>query len=352
MNDDLRKGMLEAARLTRKGQTLEATELIQKSLRLSAAPEATLRAVRVEAAPHALPPPSGERRGAPEGPQAGRFLERSFPTQLGQYRYKLYLPSGWQGQALPLLVMLHGCTQDPDDFAVGTRMNLLAEGRPCFVLYPAQAKSANPSGCWNWFEARHQRRDEGEPALIAGMTRQVMSDYPVDPQRVYVAGLSAGGAMAATLGALYPDLYAAVGVHSGLAYGAASDLPSALAAMRQGGGAKAEARGVRLLPTIVFHGDEDATVHARNAEQLIGRRAGGQATGGQATGGRRYTRTVYRDGAGRSLLEGWLVHGAGHAWAGGNPAGSFTDPKGPDASSEMLRFFLEHALGETLKTKR
>ncbi len=287
----------------------------------------------------------------------GQSVTRSFSNRAGRRAYKLYVPSGYHGQTIPLIVMLHGCKQSPDDFAKGTRMNTLAEEHTCLVAYPAQAASANVSKCWNWFSPGDQQRDQGEPSLIAGITHQVMRDYSVDPRRVYVAGLSAGAAAAAIMGMAYPDLYAAIGVHSGLACGAARDLPSAFAAMRQGDvGAVDRYRGVsrtdearRIVPTIVFHGDRDSTVHPRNGDQVIAQASAisnrgvqKQVERGRIPGGHAYTRTSYSEVSGKTFLEQWVIHGAGHAWSGGSPAGSYTDPRGPDAAREMLRFFLEH----------
>ena len=345
-NSGIPPGLLEATRLTRAGRLVEATALIQRTLGQSGDrrngagrvidAEFTTVADRVEEKPSAIDT-------AP-----GQFIDGSYTNQAGTRPYKLYIPAGYVGQALPLTVMLHGCTQTPDDFAAGTRMNARADERPCFVLYPAQTVAANRSKCWNWFKRADQRRDEGEPAIIAGMTRDVLHRYGMDARKVYVAGLSAGGAMAAVMGAAYPDLYAAAGIHSGLASGAAHDLPSALAAMR---GPPASAHGGNLssgsasrVPTIVFHGDRDTTVHPRNGEHVIAQSVapGGDVAEEQGrAGGRAYTRTVHRDAEGRVVLEHWVVHGAGHAWSGGSKGGSFADPKGPDAAREMLRFFLQ-----------
>jgi poly(hydroxyalkanoate) depolymerase family esterase len=224
-------------------------------------------------------------------------------------------------------------------------MNEAARAEGCFVLYPAQSQQANPQRCWNWFKHSHQQRGRGEPALLAAMTKQVMERHDIDPARVYVAGLSAGGAMAAILGETYPDLYAAIGVHSGLASGAAKDLPSALAAMRSG--ADAAATAVPGVPTIVFHGDADATVHPDNGHHVIRASAGRgdadpQAHREKADGGRNYTRHVHRSREGEVLAEHWVVHGSGHAWSGGSRQGSYTDPAGPDATHQLLRFFREH----------
>ena len=300
----------------------------------------------------------------PEAPPArtaadgAQFLSASFSNPAGTRAYKLYVPSTYNGAPLPLVVMLHGCTQDPDDFAAGTQMNAAAEAQHCLVLYPQQSKAANSSRCWNWFTAADQRRDSGEPSIIAGMTREVMAQYPVDPRQVYVAGLSAGGAMAAIMGTTYPDLYAGVAVHSGLPYGAATDLPSALAAMRGGMGRGAghatsapgsAASTFRGIPIIVFHGDADRTVHARNGEQVIAGSAPASSAAdrtqeaGKVVNGHAYTRTVQHDANGKAVSEHWLIHGFGHAWAGGSAKGSYTDARGPDATGEMMRFFYTHA---------
>jgi poly(hydroxyalkanoate) depolymerase family esterase len=285
-------------------------------------------------------------------PAGATFESRDFVNEAGSRSYKLYVPSRYKGEALPLVVMLHGCTQSPDDFAAGTRMNECAEEHMFLVAYPAQPKSANPSRCWNWFDGRDQRRGHGEPSLIAGITRRIMRDFPVETGRVYVAGLSAGGAAAAIMGATYPDLYAAIGVHSGLACGAARDLPSAFAAMRQGaGGAGASAAVTRTaVPTIVFHGSGDKTVHPVNGDQVIAQATPATSlkttvVRGRVAGGIGYIRTIHADDTGRSTLEHWVLQGAGHAWSGGSPDGSYTDPRGPDASREMVRFFLQHSVG-------
>ena len=403
MNDRLHAGMREASRLTRAGRLIDATALLQRVLQSGKGPDPAAGKAGVPPTIDLVPdtvevtaaergrPESAVRAQAPDalhrfldritrsgfepGPgglaepsaadvpksESGQFLTKSFSNQAGNRAYKLYVPSQYRGQPLPLIVMLHGCTQSPDDFAAGTRMNLRAEEYNCFVAYPEQAASANISKCWNWFRPGDQIRGQGEPALIAGLTRQVMSEYSVDEERIYAAGLSAGGAAAAVLAAAYPDLYAAIGVHSGLACGAASDIPSAFAAMRRSGpaarrrsGGKLSGRGEysRIVPAIVFHGDQDTTVHPNNGDQVIAQLTEALATDARVTvedgrvpGGRAYTRTVHRDAADHSIFEQWVIHGAGHAWSGGSLAGSYTDPQGPDATREMLRFFLEHPFG-------
>jgi len=340
--------LLEATRLTRAGRLLEATAAIQRLLGQPPVREpvhapASGRIIDAEFSRVDEPRAEAEQ---PAG-RPGQFISASFGNHAGTRPYKLYIPRRYAGEPMPLIVMLHGCTQTPDDFAAGTRMNALAEERGCLVLYPAQTRAANRSRCWNWFRRGDQRRDQGEPAILAGMTRDCMKRYAIDPGRVYVVGLSAGGAMAAVLAAAYPELYAAVGVHSGLAVGSAHDVPSAFAAMR-GTPTTPSASGERsagAVPLIVFHGDRDTTVHPRNGEQVIleaaGRAAASSVEQGQVPGGHAYTRTVHRDANGRIVLEHWSVHGAGHAWFGGSPGGSYTDPKGPDASRAILRFFGE-----------
>ncbi|HEY4405779.1 MAG TPA: PHB depolymerase family esterase, partial [Xanthobacteraceae bacterium] len=358
----------------------EATALLQRMFRTAASPDMSPRPAEGSGAPVEAPatrPPrlpgplrallervrrnagvasKGLQQPAPAldiVPQGGKFLAARYRNPAGSRAYKLYVPSHYHGQALPLVVMLHGCNQSSDDFAAGTRMNVIAEEETCLVVYPEQPSDANPARCWNWFRPNDQRRDQGEPSLIAGITRQVMRDYAVDPQRVYIGGLSAGAAAAAVMGTTYPDLYAAVGVHSGLACGAATDLSSALVAMQQGnatapsGSDDILADGVPPLPTIVFHGDQDTTVHPRNGDHVIAQSMGTataqkQVHRGQIRGGHAYTRTVHADASGRASVEHWEIHGGGHAWSGGSPAGSYTDPRGPDAAKEMLRFFLEH----------
>ena len=385
MTDTLQELMREATRLTKAGRLAEATATIQRALRGTAATGVESGHESAPVIEAAVPPDADadapsttpiiatdatsnsfmnadltQRSRANEIEVAGEAEEEvAIEIGPGEFtsgththatqtcRYKLYTPPASAGRGLPLIVMLHGCTQDPDDFAVGTNMNALAREQGFFVLYPAQSKEANASRCWNWFLHQHQQRDSGEPALLASMTRAVMAQHGIDPRRVYIAGLSAGGAMATIVAAAYPEIFAAVGVHSGLPRGAAGNMMEALAVMksgRAGVGVRGNAT-VASVPTIVFHGDKDKTVHPRNGEQLIAQAFAAsnplieEGVSGQ---GRRYTRSTHRDDAGNTIAEHWLVHGTGHAWSGGHATGSNTDAKGPDATRAMWTFFLAH----------
>lgn len=362
MHPEFQQLMSRATQLTRSGDLAAATAAIQAALR-GGPPAASpsyddADVIEVEAweipdsadASHAAwETPEGDARPARKPAVTGdTFTAGSFRNSSGQRAYKLYVPPEAHGEPRPLVVMLHGCTQDADDFAAGTAMNEAAREQGFYVLYPVQSRDANPQKCWNWFKHNHQQQGRGEPSILAGMTRQVIDTHAIDTGRVYVGGLSAGGAMAAILAEAYPELYAAAGVHSGLAPRAASDLPSALSAMK-GGYARAPAQAGSGVPTIVFHGDRDATVHPSNAESVIAASAGAGVRAEThrvpgATGKRQSTRHVYRNTAGVVVAEHWDIHGAGHAWAGGTQQGSYTDGAGPDATAEMLRFFFERAL--------
>jgi poly(hydroxyalkanoate) depolymerase family esterase len=299
--------------------------------------------------------------------RAGSFENFEFSNHAGTRAYKLYVPAGGPAAPRPVVVMLHGCTQNADDFAAGTQMNRLADEHGFLVIYPEQPQQANPSKCWNWFKRQDQMCDAGEPALIAGITREVAQRHGADTGRIFIAGLSAGAAMAVVLGETYPELFAGVGVHSGLPYGSAHDIPSAMAAMKggrsglpgaknlPGAAAKVRRKAAQAVPTIVFHGDRDHTVQHSNAEAIVhqareayrAREAGAELSAstqaGGSAGGHGYSRTVYADAQGRTHIELWTVHGAGHAWQGGHASGSYTDARGPDASAEMLRFFMASA---------
>jgi poly(hydroxyalkanoate) depolymerase family esterase len=387
MNMDFAAAMRAATKLTRAQKLMEATRVIQSALLLGRGPTEPQDEQAIEV--RAIEPPTiditanvtptvtlpmgdvaatlgrarlpsigleGLARIKPrkplEIPDGAQYLNRSYACAAGRRSYKLYVPGRQHAGRRPLVVMLHGGTQGPDDFAAGTRMNALAEEHGFLVAYPSQCKSANPSLCWNWFKPEDQMRGAGEPSIIAGITNEIVSAYDIDPQRVFVAGLSAGGAMAAVMGATYPEIYAAVGVHSGLPYRSATDVPSAFAAMRGDPGLQRRPRKTRpdsdhalRVRTIVFHGDADHIVHPSNAGNIVEAHAktgdSVERVKAQSSASRTHTRAVTRDKTGTVVVEHWLIHGSGHAWSGGSADGTYTDPQGPDASREMLRFFLE-----------
>ena len=290
-----------------------------------------------------------------------QFFEREIDTKDGPRRYKIFVPKSYdRKKPIPLIVVLHGCTQDPDDVARGTRFNEMAEANGFVVAYPEQPQKYNGLKCWNWFDQAHQKRDAGEPALIASITQRVINDYSIDARRVYIVGLSAGGAMALTVAYAYPELFAAAGIHSGIAYGAVGSVAEAVTAMHAGapipsGLAARVVSGMgsrRSFPAIVFQGRSDKSVNVINADQIVSQLAESfdprvaklSEESGESAAGYHYTRRIY--GNGRAMIEEWIVDELGHAWSGGSKEGTYTDPDGPDAGKEMVRFFLEHPRGQ------
>lgn len=372
MNSPISRGMTRATELTKSGKLAEATALIQSLLSKTPSESATptdndvIEGTYTRHGTFNRPKRAG-RKGLAETlrniaaggmpkhsatadvplnlPENAQFLAVTHLGAQGSRDYRLYVPANKPAGLMPLIVMLHGCTQSPEDFAAGTGMNALAEEFGCLIAWPAQPQGANVQKCWNWFRPEDQQKDQGEPSLIAGIVRDILRDHPVDSTRVYIAGLSAGGAAAAIMGSAYPEMFAAIGVHSGLAVGSARDVPSAFAAMRSGATGTTRAVGV---PAIVFHGLADTTVHPANgkavvAQALKSRRDLTQSSISGISGqGRSYRKIQHSAENGRTVAEHWEIEGAGHAWAGGYAAGSYTDPAGPDASREMVRFFLQH----------
>lgn len=374
INETIRRALASAGIDTAAGPMHDVTETIRRALAAgrpaAAAPGFDPGSV-IDIAARVVP--AGEEadaawhRGPPVGDASqrpGSFEAHGFSNDAGSRAYKVYVPAGKSDAPRAMIVMLHGCTQTADDFAAGTQMNRLADEHGCLVVYPEQAAHASASKCWNWFKPQDQRRGAGEPSLIAGIACEAARRHGADPRRIFVAGLSAGAAMAVVLGETYPELFAGVGAHSGLPYGSAHDIPSALAAMKggrsgmpglktaPGAAGPPRRKAVQAVPIIVFHGDRDHTVQQTNGAHIVqqARDAHGVQAGeaglrvitqsGVAPGGRRFSRSVHVDVDGQARIESWTLHGAGHAWSGGHASGSYTDGTGPDASAEMVRFFL------------
>jgi poly(hydroxyalkanoate) depolymerase family esterase len=374
INATIQRALASAGLDTTAGPMRDVTETIRRALAAGglapAAPSGDGESV-IDVAARVVP--AGEDTVAARGREPskaeaplrpGSFETHEFSSDAGQRAYKVYVPAGKSDVPRAMIVMLHGCTQSADDFAAGTQMNRLADEHGFLVVYPEQAAQANASKCWNWFNPQDQRRGAGEPSLIAGIVGEVARSHGADPRRIFVAGLSAGAAMAVVLGETYPELFTGVGAHSGLPYGSAHDIPSALAAMKggrsglpglrsvSGAAAKPRRKAVQAVPVIVFHGDRDHTVQQTNGAHIVqqAREAHGAQAGdaglrdstqsGVTSDGRRFSRTVHADTEGQARIESWTLHGAGHAWSGGHASGSYTDGTGPDASAEMVRFFM------------
>ncbi|HET7464626.1 MAG TPA: PHB depolymerase family esterase [Longimicrobium sp.] len=300
----------------------------------------------------AAPSPAAQTAAAEP---AGTFEWHTWTGPEGSRRYRLFVPAGLDAsKPAPLVVMLHGCTQDPDDFARGTRFDHAAADAGVIVAWPEQTAEHQQLKCWSWYEPAHQAARAGEPAMIAGITREVMASHAIDPRRVYIAGVSAGAAMAVNTAAAYPELYAAIGAHSGIPYRAASDVAHAWAVMRTGTSDPAilayalqDALGGRAIPLIAFHGGADPVVSPVNSRQLAAQWAGvlklhSLAPERTTEGGLAVERTVWPGADGKPMVELRIVDGLTHAWSGGSKDGTYTDPRGPDATRIILDFLLAH----------
>jgi poly(hydroxyalkanoate) depolymerase family esterase len=322
-------------------------------------------AVPVPPAP--LPPPPVVPRPRVRAPARGRWLTEAHAGPAGARPYHVFVPPGLDpATRVPLVVLLHGCRQTALEFAGATRFDDLARRHGFVLACPQQQPADHRQRCWRWYEAAHQRRGAGEPEILAGIARAVVAKptrWCIDPARVYVAGLSAGGAMALVLGATYPDLFAAVGVHSAPPYGSATSGNDALGAMAGHVPAAMPLRGPDgrgMPPAIVFHGDADRAVRVRAgqrvADQWLAFHAAGNAADGAGpdrivrhrtsggSAGRPYTTTRWYAASGRKMLEFWQVQGLGHAWSGGRPGAAYADPRGPRASAAMWSFFAARGL--------
>ena len=371
------KTMLKATRLTTSSKLMDATRLIQRALATtlpsSTQPVPNRKSTSPSVNPTPSTPPTAARdfilvpakspdtdRAATAPSGKASFTVHQFEFEGNAYPYRLYVPSmpeAATGPAakMPLVVLLHGCNQDALDFSHGTAMNRLAEDHHAMVLYPEQVASGNAMRCWNWFDPSHQQAGRGEPGMIAALVQKMAAQHHADPARTYVAGLSAGGAMAAVVANVYPQLFAAVGVHSGLAAGAAKNMIQALSAMKKG----TKGGNTNAIPTIVFHGTADKTVNPSNGKYITQAALAGFEAQGVAlvknvsvinsSKNQPTERMQYSNAAGKPLVESWHITAGPHAWSGGSAQGSYTDPDGPDASKAMLAFFLQHSKGEAAR---
>lgn len=351
MPDDFLRTMKQATRATRAGNPTQATRLIQEALRGrgDAAPaEADYDGVTIEG--RVVQDNDSKGRSTQRGATGASMLTRSFYCKAGARDYRLFLPSTAPDGVRGLVMMLHGCSQNADDFARGTAMNDHAEKHGLIVAYPCQTTEYNAHGCWNWFEPGNQMRGAGEPAILAGIAQEIAATHGVPEGAVFVAGLSAGGAMAAVLGATYPDVFSAIGVHSGLAAGAANTVTAAFGAMQgKGGRATLVQDASGAAPRVmVIHGTADSTVSPVNGAHVLAaagvahplaRRVVATEPDGRTT----IVRLEMPDGT--VVAEHREVTGLAHAWSGGDAAGSFTAPAAPDASAAMVAFFLGYTIG-------